>query len=372
MPSKLNLRDRLEDGQLDLSMSEIEDVPVKEIAQIKKATSVDLSNNLLKSLGKNFAPMLTHLIKLDLSKNRLTELPENFGELVNLKHLDLYSNQLTHLPLSMGQLKVLRWLDLKGNPLIPKLQEIAGPCLDTQQCQQCARKVVSFYQTMQIQVAEERQRRLLQKRKQQELAEQAKKEQQQQQQQQSQKNKKKKAAKANANAQTKAENGVNSLQGSGDYVTNAKKNSAKQQTSVNVHNKSKKVSSLLFRFIKFMLLGALFMSFGLWMLYVFDEEKFRGVQTNAVQIWEAAVAVMPIQVLEAGQKLKEITKPVVTVVWSKIEAGYVWVSTDPTCQQFLETSRGALKLLCTRVYEFVRTVNQQIPVYVETVKKKFF
>lgn len=43
---------------------------------------------------ENFALMLTHLIKLDLSKNQLTELPENFGELVNLRHLDLYSNEV--------------------------------------------------------------------------------------------------------------------------------------------------------------------------------------------------------------------------------------------------------------------------------------
>jgi hypothetical protein len=62
---------------------------------------------------------------------------------------------------------MLRWLDLKNNPLLPKLAEIAGPCLDEQQCQQSARKVVTFLHTMQIQVAEERERRLRQKRKQQ-------------------------------------------------------------------------------------------------------------------------------------------------------------------------------------------------------------
>jgi hypothetical protein len=62
---------------------------------------------------------------------------------------------------------MLRWLDLKNNPLVPKLAEIAGPCLDAQQCQRSARKVVTFLQTMQVQVDEERQRRLLQKRKQQ-------------------------------------------------------------------------------------------------------------------------------------------------------------------------------------------------------------
>ena len=39
-------------------------------------------------------PTLIHLVKLDLSKNQLKELPVHFGDLRNLKHLDLYSNQV--------------------------------------------------------------------------------------------------------------------------------------------------------------------------------------------------------------------------------------------------------------------------------------
>jgi ribosome-interacting GTPase 1 len=62
---------------------------------------------------------------------------------------------------------MLRWLDLKNNPLVPKLAEVVGPCLDAQQCQQSAREVVTFMQTMQFQVDEERQRILIQKRKEQ-------------------------------------------------------------------------------------------------------------------------------------------------------------------------------------------------------------
>lgn len=69
--NKINYKDRLENGELDLSMSDLQEVPIKDIvslselffnkikililnvlqAQIKKATSLDLSNNRLTSLG---------------------------------------------------------------------------------------------------------------------------------------------------------------------------------------------------------------------------------------------------------------------------------------------------------------------------------
>lgn len=49
---------------------------------------------------------LTHLVKVDLSKNQLTCLPDELGNLVNLQHLDLYNNKLNVLPVSFSQLRV--------------------------------------------------------------------------------------------------------------------------------------------------------------------------------------------------------------------------------------------------------------------------
>ena len=48
------------------------------------------------SLPPNF-PLLSHITKLDLSKNGLTELPENFGNFKALKSLDLYANRWVQL-----------------------------------------------------------------------------------------------------------------------------------------------------------------------------------------------------------------------------------------------------------------------------------
>jgi hypothetical protein len=46
----------------------------------------------LPSMPANF-PLLGHITKLDMSKNGLVELPENFGGFKALKSLDLYANR---------------------------------------------------------------------------------------------------------------------------------------------------------------------------------------------------------------------------------------------------------------------------------------
>lgn len=111
---------------------------------------------LIMSILQTTFPSLTQIVKLDLSKNKLKELPDNFGDLTRLKHLDLYRNQLQHLPLSFSKLKSLKWLDLKDNPLYPAIKEAAGQCLDSKQCQKCAKDIVQFYATLADKVEQEK------------------------------------------------------------------------------------------------------------------------------------------------------------------------------------------------------------------------
>ncbi|XP_015122129.1 leucine-rich repeat-containing protein 59 [Diachasma alloeum] len=158
MTVKIKVKDKLEDETLDLSWCDLKEVPIKEIATIKKASHLDLSNNQLVSIPKTIVS-LTHIVKLDLSKNLLTEIPENIGEMKQLKYLDLYSNQISRLPLSMGDLKNLKWLDLKDNPLTSAVASIAGPCSNTVECQQCARSIVSYLTCIRQMIEEEKKRR---------------------------------------------------------------------------------------------------------------------------------------------------------------------------------------------------------------------
>jgi len=147
---KINVKDRLEENVLDLSLSEIEHIPVKDIAAVRRATVLDLSSNNIKFLPKNFGSSLVHLSRLDLSKNQLKFLTEDFCNLVNLINLNLYENQLENLPISFGKLQKLRFLDLKGNPLQPALQKIVGPCLTTKDCIDAAKNVVPFMRDLEV------------------------------------------------------------------------------------------------------------------------------------------------------------------------------------------------------------------------------
>ncbi|XP_062976308.1 leucine-rich repeat-containing protein 59 [Elgaria multicarinata webbii] len=155
----VNLKDKLEGNELDLSLCDLNEVPVKELAGLSKATVLDLSCNNLTTLSSDFCS-LTHLVKLDLSKNQLQQLPSDFGRLINLQHLDLLNNRLVSLPVSFAQLKNLKWLDLKDNPLDPTLAKVAGDCLDEKQCKQAATRVLQYMRALQSELDREKQRKL--------------------------------------------------------------------------------------------------------------------------------------------------------------------------------------------------------------------
>ncbi|XP_076008028.1 leucine-rich repeat-containing protein 59 isoform X2 [Genypterus blacodes] len=156
----LNLKDKLSGNEMDLSLCNLTEVPVRELAAFPKATVLDLSCNNISSLPPEFCN-LTHLVKVDLSKNQLAGLPDDLGNLVYLQHLDLYNNKLSVLPVSFSHLRSLKWLDLKDNPLEPSLAKAAGDCLDEKQCKQCASKVLQHMRAIQEDVDHAKEKRLL-------------------------------------------------------------------------------------------------------------------------------------------------------------------------------------------------------------------
>jgi len=149
------LKAKLEDNDLNLSLCELDSVPVREIAQLKKAPCLDLSSNRLRSLNDEFSVRLNYLVRLDLSQNALAELPDNFGLLVNLQHLDLYKNQLQTLPLSMDGMAALKFLDISDNPLDLEFQSVVGLCSDEKECQKAARGLVAYLKRKREQISRE-------------------------------------------------------------------------------------------------------------------------------------------------------------------------------------------------------------------------
>ncbi|CAB4012330.1 Leucine-rich repeat-containing 59 [Paramuricea clavata] len=161
--TKEELKDKLDGSELDLSLCNLSKVPVREIASLPKATSLDLSCNILTTLPVTFST-LTQLTKLDLSKNMLTELPDDFGHLVNLLRLDLYSNKLATMPVSCVHLKRLKWLDLKENPIQTLLPNVVGDCLSAEECKRCADNMIAHLKVKNSEQERIRQRKLKEER----------------------------------------------------------------------------------------------------------------------------------------------------------------------------------------------------------------
>ena len=98
---------------LDLSGQKLKEVPAS-ISRFTNLNILDLSRNKLKEIP-SFIGNMNSLQELRLSKNKLKEFPLGVCELENLDHLDFGKNGIDSIPSCIGRLQKLRVLDLWGN-----------------------------------------------------------------------------------------------------------------------------------------------------------------------------------------------------------------------------------------------------------------
>lgn len=67
---------------------------------------------------------LPQLEILDLSRNKLSRVPEEINNMKALRVLSLLNNNIGDLPPCLGSLDALKILKIAGNPLIPSLMRI--------------------------------------------------------------------------------------------------------------------------------------------------------------------------------------------------------------------------------------------------------
>lgn len=102
----------VQNGHLNLSSQRLNDLP-SSILDEGCITSLDLENNRIVAFPFG-VQRLGDLSYLSLANNKIRKI-ESFGHLTSLKHLDLSYNEITELPYSIGYMQDLEHLNLSGN-----------------------------------------------------------------------------------------------------------------------------------------------------------------------------------------------------------------------------------------------------------------
>lgn len=282
---------------------------------------------------------------MDLSKNKLKQLPDNFGDLTKLKHLDLYKNELQHLPLSFSKLKGLRWLDLKDNPLVPAIKETAGQCLDSKQCLKCAKDIVHFYSALQEKIDQERQNRELQRQK-------AKSAQQLSGNEQKGKVQEKKSKKAQKKKTNGALSSVNLQKKNGTTKLNANMKKDKKKT---------KDSSLLSIF-KFSILVFITTIIGLSILSAAGSTFAQSVFSNINVIWNDNLNKLPPNFINYGRKFEFVIKEAHDVIGNSTRSFINYLENSKTEDNVLNKILQKIYIvhdyLCSKLHNFYKIVVQ--------------
>lgn len=119
--SKAEFSNLLKIEKIDISFNKLGNLPTLDIVDAK-STEINLSGNLFTSFPKQLK-VSSKIKRLNLSNNNIAKFGEDdFEEFISLEHLDLSNNQISYLPSSIGNLKKLKSLVLSGNEIsyLPK------------------------------------------------------------------------------------------------------------------------------------------------------------------------------------------------------------------------------------------------------------
>ncbi|KAK3094165.1 hypothetical protein FSP39_024892 [Pinctada imbricata] len=100
---------------LDLSENKIQDLP-SSLGNFSHLKSINLSSNRLESVPEELGN-LKKIESLSLEKNCLSGIPSSFSKLTNLRTVNLSENRLSMFPTSLNGLKNLDAVDLSRNKI---------------------------------------------------------------------------------------------------------------------------------------------------------------------------------------------------------------------------------------------------------------
>jgi Leucine-rich repeat (LRR) protein len=96
---------------LDLSKNRLTEIPAN-LGLLKNLKKIILFKNKIESLPPEIG-LLEDLRELIINQNELQMLPEEIGNLKKLRYIDMWSNNITHLPKSMTEMYGLEEIDLR-------------------------------------------------------------------------------------------------------------------------------------------------------------------------------------------------------------------------------------------------------------------
>ena len=112
--------------RLDVSHNALEGALPDGVVRLAKLETLDVSNNRLTELPRSLAAMAA-LKVLRAAGNRLHAVPRELGDMAGLQVLDVSGNSIVRLPCELCNLEgTLKELHLAGNPLEPALDEVVA------------------------------------------------------------------------------------------------------------------------------------------------------------------------------------------------------------------------------------------------------